>query len=421
MVSDPMSELNAAVLEAPKPFRIAASVGNITKKDLSSTMGGLKNFDTNNRFTYYQQLDGATPHASVSLDKLSLSLIKGMHFDSKSTRDKRDVELWAKKTHFSSQLATHSRLFCRDTTLVSKVMGRSGDTIKFFPLLMPNVTILPEDETPGNTSVRSDNNIMQPEVTQFVINEGVDGYQKVYKPEEVVYGAYKEWSCVQEDVKHRKTYGIYGMSPMETVELPIRNLLNINHGYVSFVRKYGNGRYQYDFKLLEKLVDSGVMDYKEAQTAIDDWMESQKHLSENEDICSFGMGVVPLDANGSLNVLDFKKSLETDIQLGLLQSPLSMGDSKGSTYAAGYVSEEDRMVVLEGLQEVFRESIASEMLRRRQEKAGKNPDSVEIYFEELSLPELTPDVLLELANTGKIDDDELRERLGFSPRKKVSE
>lgn len=416
-----MSELNAAVLEAPKPFRIAASVGNITKTDLSSTMGGLKNFDTNNRFTYYQQLDGATPHASVSLDKLSLSLIKGMHFDSKSTRDKRDVESWAKKTHFSSQVATASRLFCRDGIYLARVEGFSGDNIRFMPLLMPNVTILPDDEDVGNTSARDDSNIMQPPtLDKFIVNEGHATYQKIYKPEEVVYGSYKEWTCVQTDIKNRKTYGIYGMSPMETVELPIRNLLNINHGYVSFVRKYGNGRYQYDFKLLEKLVDLGKIEYEAAQDAIDDWMESQKHLSENEDICSFGMGVVPLDANGSLNVLDFKKSLETDIQLGLLQSPLSMGDSKGSTYAAGYVSEADRMVVLEGLQEVFRESIASEMLRRRQEKAGKNPDSVEIYFEELSLPELTPEVLLELANTGKIDDDELRERLGFSPREKAN-
>lgn len=414
-----MAELNAAVPEAPKPFRIAASVGSVKKKDISTEIGGLIDFDTENRFTYYQQLDGATPHASVSLSKLGMSLIKGMHFDGKS-RDVKDVELWAKKTHFSSQLAAASRLFCRDGTYLSKSVGRSGDTIKFYPLLMPNVTILPANEIPGNVSTRDDYNIMQPEVTQFVINEGSEKYRRIYKPEQVVYGSYNEWSSVQYDIKNRKTFGIYGTSPMETVELSIRNLLNINSGYVSFVRKYGNGRYHYDFKLLEKLVDSKLMTYDDAQKAIDVWMDSQKNLSENEDICSFGMGVVPLDANGSLNVLDFKKSLETDIQIGLLQSPLSMGDSKGSTYAAGYVSEADRMVVLEGLQTVFSESIASEMLARRQVVAGKNPDSVEIYFEELSLPELSPDVLLELANTGKISDDELRERLGFSPREKTS-
>lgn len=414
-----MVELNAATPEKPNPFKIAASIGNVTKKDTSSTIGGFQDFDAINKFNYYQQLDGATPHASVSLDKLSLSLIKGVSYDGKS-RDVKDVELWAKKTHFSSQLATASRLFCRDATLVSRVVGRSGDTIKFQPLLMPNVTILPEGETPGNTGARNDYNILQPEVTQFVINEGSEQYRKIYTPEEVIYGSYKEWAGVQLDVKNRKTYGIYGMSPMETVELPIRNLLNINEGYVSFVHKYGNGRYQYDFKLLERMVEAGTIKLDAAQKAIDVWMESQKNLSENEDICSFGLGVVPLDAKGSLNVLDFKKSLETDIEIGLLQSPLSMGDSKGSTYAAGYVSEADRMVVLEGLQTVFRESVASEMLTKRQIAAGKNPDSVEIYFEELSLPELGPDVLLELANTGKITDDELRERLGFSPREKTN-
>jgi len=415
-----MVELNAATPENSNPFRITASVGNVTKKDISTTIGGLQDFDTANRFTYYQQLDGATPHASVSLDKLSLSLIKGMHFDSKKKSDLKDVELWAKKTHFSSQLATHSRLFCRDTTLVSKTMGRSGDTIKFFPLLMPNVTILPEGETPGNTDARNDYNILQPEVTQFVINEGSQQYRHVYTPDEVIYGSYKEWSGVQMDVKNRKTYGIYGMSPMETVELPIRNLLNINDGYVSFVHKYGNGRYHYDFKYLEDLVKRDMITYEKADKAIKDFMAESQNFSENEDFCAYGIGVVPIDAKGSLDVLNFKKSLETDIEIGLMQSPLSMGDSKGSTYAAGYVSEADRMVVLEGLQTVFCESIASEMLARRQEAAGKNPESVEIYFEELSLPELSPDVLIEMRNIGVIDDNELRERTGFSPREKTN-
>jgi hypothetical protein len=168
------------------------------------------------------------------------------------------------------------------------------------------------------------------------------------------------------------------------------------------------------------MVEAKLLTMDAAQKAIDVWMEAQKNLSENEDICSFGLDVVKLDAKGSLNVLDFKKSLETDIEIGLLQSPLSMGDSKGSTYAAGYVSEADRMVVLEGYQTVFRESIASEMLAHRQVAAGKNPESVEIYFEELSLPELSPDVLIEMRNIGVIDDNELRERTGFSPREKTS-
>jgi hypothetical protein len=172
-----MARINAAVRKIKTPLRIAASVGSVKKKDISTEIGGLIDFDTANRFTYYQQLDGATPHASVSLDKLSLSLIKGMHFDGKN-RDVKDVELWAKKTHFSSQLATASRLFCRDGTYLSKVVGVSGESVKFMPLLMPNVTILPEDETPGDVSTRSDYNIMQPEVTQFVINEGRGKYQR---------------------------------------------------------------------------------------------------------------------------------------------------------------------------------------------------------------------------------------------------
>ncbi|AKB25113.1 hypothetical protein MSMTP_1644 [Methanosarcina sp. MTP4] len=73
--------------------------------------------------------------------------------------------------------------------------------------------------------------------------------------------------------------------------------------------------------------------------------------------------------------MEFKKSLQTDIQVGLLQSPLIMGDTKGTIYAAGHVAEVDRLAVLEGLQKIIR-NIANDAINKRLALTNKTQDSV---------------------------------------------
>jgi hypothetical protein len=178
------------------------------------------------------------------------------------------------------------------------------------------------------------------------------------------------------------------------------------------VQKYGNGRYVFNFELLEKLVEQEIISVDDAQKAIDAWLEEHKNLKQNEDIVGAGMSVVPIDANGSLDVMAFKKSLETDIQIGLFQSPLSMGDSKGSTYAAGYVSEEDRMVVLEGLQHVV-ENVVQQAVDKRLALLGKPEGTVWVEFDELSKPKLESRDVLEWFNVGVLSKEQLLEWGGF--------
>jgi hypothetical protein len=205
---------------------------------------------------------------------------------------------------------------------------------------------------------------------------------------------------------------MYGSPLIESVALSIKNWHDVVNGYVNFVYKYGNGRYQYNFTLLEELVKQGILTYDAAQAAIDTWMEDNKNLSANEDIVGYGMQVSPIDAAGSLDVLKFKESLEVDIALGLFQSPISMGKTEGSTYASGYVSEADRMVGLEGLQSILI-NIVSDAVYKLQEIAGKNPDSIEVRFEELSRPQLTSEDVLEWRNSGLLSDDLALKWAGF--------
>ncbi|WP_156153758.1 hypothetical protein [Methanosarcina sp. MTP4] len=73
----------------------------------------------------------------------------------------------------------------------------------------------------------------------------------------------------------------------------VGSLLNINNSYVSFVRKYGNGRYHFDFKPLEKLVEDEIITLEDAQNTIDAFLENNKDLGENEDIAAVGLSVSP--------------------------------------------------------------------------------------------------------------------------------
>lgn len=400
--------INAAQPPQKKPHALVASTG-MTRVDTSTSFGGYRNFDTSNRFRYYQQLAKSTPHVSTSLIKLGLSLTKGMQFDGNTARTVKDFETWSKRTNFHEQVQTLARLICRDGTYVARP-DRNADKFKLTPIWMPAVSLLPEGLDPGS---RSSRDILEPPVVSVVVNEsGVAAKRTQMKPEDVVYGTFNAWDSVQKDVMDRDTFGMYGASLLDPLELSIRNLLNINHGYVSFVQKYGNGRYVFNFKLLEQLIEKELISIDDAQDVIDEWMEEHKYIRQNEDIVGAGLDVVPIDANGSLDVMAFKKSLETDIQIGLFQTPLSMGDTKGSTYAAGYVSEADRMVVLEGLQKVT-ENVVQQAINKRLNLLGKPEDSVWIEFDELSKPNLESTDVLEWYNSGVLTKEQLLKWGGF--------
>ncbi len=391
-----MPELTAAsVLGNAPQRRVAASIAVLQRKETPTEFGGYINFDQSNRFTRYQQLAKATPHTSTSLAKLGLSLVKGMQFDGRSARAVKEFETWAAKTNFVNQVQTLARLFCRDGTYIALPKGKDVDSFKLEPILLPATTILPEGFDKNSTE-----DLLQPEIETIMINEG-GKKETPLEPDQVIIGTYNEWDSVQEDVKKRKTYGLYGESLMEPIELSIQNLITVNYGYVQFVKKYGAGRYHLDFEALGKLVENDLLDPEDAQVLIDKFLDSHQNLEENEDMATFGVRVNPLDAKGSLDVLAYKESLEVDVSLGLFQSPITMGKAAGSTYASGFLVEEDRMMVLEGLQKIIK-NIANQAVRKRLEMRRIDPDSVEVEFEELSRIKLSAQEVLEWYNSGII-------------------
>ncbi len=385
--------------------KLGASINVTTKDDTSTSIGGISNFDTSNRFRYYQQLTSASPYVSVPLNKLGMMIPKGLSLDGKSSLLK-DFNRWSQKQNLIEQVSTIARLTCRDGTVVGKPNG-DPDHFYFYPSLMSQTTILPEGVKPK--SVPSE--IMQPPDASVYLCEG-EKSQSELKLSDLIMVRYNSWDYVQTDTRNRDTYGLYGASLLDPLELSIRNLLNINKGYVTFVKRYGMGRYHYDHVMLQNLVENGLMKPEDAGKFHDDWLEDNKNLSENEDISAIGLKIIPVDAKGSLDVMGFKESLETEIQLVLFQSPLTMGKAAGTTYASSYLVEEDRLVVLEGLQTIVKNT-TQEFINRRLLKMGKQEDSITVSFDELSRIKLTASEVQEMYNTGVIEKNEFRDWGGF--------
>jgi len=343
--------------------------------------------------------------------KYGLSLVKGLKFGATNEADAKEFDEWSERVNFFEQAQTVATLVGMNGTFAGTVTG-TVEELWLKPILMSKLTIVPDGVKLGESGSTT---ILEPPVTQFVIDEASNDSRVILKPEMVVYGSALAYLGVQADILNRDTYGIYGISLMDSIELSIRYLLAINKGYAAFVSKYGNGRYVFDFAILKDIVDKGIMTYSDAQRAVDDWMEKHKNLKQNEDIAGIGLDVKAIDANGSLDVMAFKKSLENDIDIGLFQSPLSMGDSKGSTYAAGYVSEEDRMMVLESQQRCVR-SILKQFVDKRLVLMGKQPGSVWPMVDELSKPTMKASDITEWVGMGIITEDDARIWAGFPKR-----
>jgi hypothetical protein len=397
----------AAVKPVATSGKLAVASTGISRIDTSSSIGGYSNFDTSNRFQYYDDLCDANVHVSTSVWKTGMSLTKGMTINGDKKRDVREFEQWSERVNLVEQAQTIAFRLIKYGTEVSRYVG-GVDNFSIEPLLMAQTSLLPEGVLPKSRP----KNTITGQVEKIYINENDASNRISYNVDEILYGSWNRYHKVQQDVLKRDTYGLYGASLLEPLISPIRHLLAVTHSYIQFVEKYGNGRYVINFEILNELAKAGIISPDAIGPAIAEFSENHKYLKANEDIIGAGIEVTPIDANGTLDVLSFKKSLESDIQIGLFQTPLSMGDTKGSTYAAGYVSEEDRMTVLEGLQYVNR-NIVQKIINKRLDLMNKSPDTVWVEFDELSKAKLESGDITELYSLGIIDENEVRTRAGF--------
>jgi len=393
--------------ELLKSILLASFVQEVDRKYEVDSAGYYTNLDQTNRFNWYMQVSTLSPHIFIPLVKLSLSIAKGFRITGTDKTKVEEYTLWAKKIGLREKTQTLSRLLVRDGTYVAKITDFKQATFNFEPVLMSAVTMYPEGYNPANgTSV-----ILTPPIGKIFINEQYPDISEELTLKKVIYGAIYPRDKVFKDILGKQTFGMYGLSMLESIEYLIPKYLDLIEGYTEYIKRYGIGRYHIDYDALTEFVKEG--DINKVNELLDNLTERHADMQQNEDIIGTGFKVHQLDTGGSnIDVTGFKESLEKDIQIGLMQAPLTMGRAEGTTFASGYISEEDRMVALEGIQNIVKDIVNQQIIAKRE---GPNyiPGEVEVEFEELSKPKVDIKDLEQPAKDGRISIQEWRTKVGL--------
>jgi len=388
--------------------KLIAGVAGIERLELRTEVGPYRSLDQSNRFKLYQQLSVLTPHIFIPMIKMSLTIIKGLRIVCKNPTKQAEYEQWSNAINLRNKIQMMVFLLCRDGTYIASITNKTKPMFDFEPTLMQHVSIYPVGYNPNlGTTV-----VLSPPFDRIIINEGVEGSEQELKRENSIYGALYPRIGVISDNKGRETYGIYGQSMLDSIENTLYDYLDITKGYAKFIKRYGYGRYHIDYTALEEFIKEGDID--QAIESLDKLSEEHAIIEENEDIIGAGFKIHELNTGGSNpNITEYKESLEKDIQIGLLQAPLTMGRAEGTTFASGYISEEDRMIALEGIQNIVADIVNNEIIRRRENAQIGQTIDVGIEFEELSKPKIESKDLNTACTSGWISIEEWRRRSGF--------
>lgn len=384
----------------------------------STTLYGEFRVDNSNPFLKYEQISQISPHTFIPLAKLGLSLVTGFRLESKDEKALEQLQEWVKKVNLTNKAQNIARCMVRDGTAVVYLPqeGKGEKGIKSVDILpMKYTTLLPEGIQPGTRSTT----LMKGEIDRAVLNESHTYSDKskevvMEREEFALFRAFHE-GCFMSDIMGRDTYGIYGTSLLVNVDRSVKNLMDLVEGFSGYMRRYGVGRLHVDVKLVEELRRQGKR--KEAKELLEDIIGAQRRLAPNEDIVSGGVEVKPLATGHVAGIENMKTSLENDIAIGLLQSPLTMGKAKGSTFASSYMVEEDRYIVLESLQKIFIETLQNEIINKQLKVMGYEINSVKVMVDKLDEPYTEPKTLLEAFMNDILTMEEMREKIGFPAKK----
>ena len=221
-----------------------------------------------------------------------------------------------------------------------------------------------------------------------------------------------------DDVIGRPTYGIYGASLVEPIIRSVKGLLDLTEGFGAYMRRYGIDRLNINIPIVEELRIEGR--YEEAKEILEDTIASMRKLGAHEDMVSGNSDVQSISKGTVPSVRDMKESFESDIQVGLLQSPLTMGRAVGTTYASGFLSEADRMMILESIQIIILSVVQAEIINPQLKSMGAKHGAIKVTANDLTNPLLDPQSLTDARINGDITEEEYRERMGVPAEKPQS-
>jgi len=389
--------------------------GNVFKTvnqiDATHDEFGEYHIDNKNNFTRWHDLALINPHVFQSILKLGFVLTKGLKFVGDEGAVKA-IEEWSAKTGFVNRMQNIARMLVQYGTVV--LYMPNIETLEILP--MEYTTLLPEGIQPGERP----NYIMKGNIDKVVLNESTSPSltkQTVLDIKDcIIFRIFNDGYKFKDNL-NRWTYGMYGVSLLQSIELQLKNLMDVNKYYAKAVKRYGIGsRLFFNFLMLEELAKAGKK--KLADDILSKVVDAQKNIKANQDIIGYGFDVKELKTlQGTSNdITTYKESLETDIQVGLLQSPLTMGRSAGSTYAAGRVAEEDRRMVLSAIQNNIKGRIEVDMLPKVLKKLGFENVDVQVQFDTIEYRDYELRDMLEAYISGVVTEDEVREEIGLPPK-----
>jgi hypothetical protein len=430
-----MSQAGAATEDIDKEldllFAAAASI-NIagaainmqpkSEKGLTTLYGEFR-IENSNSYLKFEQLSQISPHTFIPLAKLGLSIVSGLRLESKDQTALTRMQDWFDKINLTQKAQSLAFCMARDGTTVAYLDSMPEDGIEGYTdiqiLPMKYLTLIPKGKAAGDKG----GELWKGKIEQAILNENLtmkgENKQTIFDRSEISLFRIFHEGYVMKDIMGRETYGMYGMSMLIPIDRPLKNLMDMVEGFAGYMRRYGIGRLHLNVTLAEQLRTQGKK--QEAKELLQDIMAAQRRIGPNEDLVSYGTEVKSLSTGGATGIDTMKASLEADIHIGLLQSPLGMGDSKGSTYAAGKMSEEDRYLILESMQHIFIKTMQEEIINPQLKKLGMAPGIVTIEADKLDLPYVDVRTLGEAFLSGAISMSEYREAMGFESEKPVEE
>lgn len=396
----------------------ASSSHDLQSRDQTgdTTLYGEYRIDNKNQYLRYTQLSLLSPHTFIPLAKLGLSIVSGFRLDAAdgAKNIQKEITAWSDSIQLRNKTQNIARCAVRDGTAVAYLPEnkKTGiETIHIQP--MQYTTLLPEGITPGQKITE----LMKGDVDKAVLMESEANKQKhttMERDEIALFRLFHE-GYFTNDILERETYGLYGVSLLEPLTRTIKNHADLTEGFSSNMRRYGVGRLHINLPLVEKLRAEGK--YEQAKNVLEDTIAAIQKLSPNQDLIIGGAEATPIPGTHAPGIREMKQSYEKDIHVGLLQSGVSMGDTKGSTYASGYLAEEDRYIILESIQELIRQTVQTEIIDKQLDHMGQESGVVQVKVDKLDVPYVDYSTLTDARINGDITETEYRLALGFPEEK----
>lgn len=400
-----------------KPFMAAEAdpFPELTNKDNDNRgwVGRTTGYQKTNRYVYYQQLLDSSELASSILRGMVSMFLEGLRFDSENEALAQDFNDWAFNTGFKKELLEFGQYCFRDGTFIA---AGGGDYLNFTftPMLMENVTILPAGIKPKEAAAGK---LLKAPAVQILLNE-IDPTSTVipFDPFNVIYVTFERWRKKQLDNMGRNTHGLYGTSLLIPIERHIRAIKLLDEIDLEYMQQAGLGTLLVDMPDLYADLAAKKITSEAADGILASMEEKIGNKAANDILVTYGCKFDTLGMPPSpLDPISLIKRHSEAIRTGMHSTDLTQGDSKGSTYAAGSVSQNVNFLTLEGVREVVLE-IVRQCINLRLRVGGKEPGLVWAEVDPLRIEPLAARDLLEMINSGNAPREELAKRYNIDMR-----